>query len=101
MWDRPGPGTILCPLEPMSPALAGGFLTIAPPGKPNTILFFSNPSFMYFPFLVVVLPCYFFFLLFLWLFLHVYSSILLHFPGMLLNFLPRSIEFWITLGREV
>ena len=28
MWDFPGPG-----LEPMSPALAGGFLTTAPPGK--------------------------------------------------------------------
>ena len=28
MWDLPGPG-----LEPTSPALAGGFLTIAPPGK--------------------------------------------------------------------
>ena len=29
MWNLPGPG-----LEPMSPALAGGFLTIVPPGKP-------------------------------------------------------------------
>ena len=29
MWDLPGPG-----LEPMCPALAGGFLTTAPPGKP-------------------------------------------------------------------
>ena len=28
MWDRPRPG-----IEPMSPALAGGFLTIGPPGK--------------------------------------------------------------------
>ena len=28
MWDLPGPE-----LEPMSPALAGGFLTTAPPGK--------------------------------------------------------------------
>ena len=28
MWDLPGPG-----LEPVSPALAGGFLTSAPPGK--------------------------------------------------------------------
>ena len=26
MWDLPGPG-----LEPVSPALAGGFLTTAPP----------------------------------------------------------------------
>ncbi|KAJ8790918.1 hypothetical protein J1605_021012 [Eschrichtius robustus] len=30
MWDLPGLG-----LEPVSPALAGGFLTTAPPGKPN------------------------------------------------------------------
>ena len=28
MWDLPGPG-----IEPASPALAGGFLTTAPPGK--------------------------------------------------------------------
>ena len=33
MWDLPGPG-----LEPMSPALAGGFLTTAPPGKPQEFL---------------------------------------------------------------
>ena len=31
MWDLPGPG-----LEPMSPALASGFLTTAPPGKSCT-----------------------------------------------------------------
>ena len=31
MWDLPGPG-----LEPMSPPLAGGFLTTAPPGKSHT-----------------------------------------------------------------
>ena len=30
MWDLPRPG-----LEPASPALAGGFLTTAPPGKPS------------------------------------------------------------------
>ena len=30
MWDPPRPG-----LEPVSPALAGGFLTTAPPGKPH------------------------------------------------------------------
>ena len=34
MWDLPGPG-----LEPMSPALAGGFLTTAPPGKSRMICF--------------------------------------------------------------
>ena len=30
MWDLPGPG-----LKPVSPALAGRFLTTAPPGKPK------------------------------------------------------------------
>ena len=30
MWDLPGPG-----LESVSPALAGGFLTTVPPGKPK------------------------------------------------------------------
>ena len=30
MWDLPGPG-----LEPVSPALAGRFLTTVPPGKPK------------------------------------------------------------------
>ena len=34
MWDLPGPG-----LEPMSPALAGGFLTTEPPGKPLISIF--------------------------------------------------------------
>ena len=34
MWNLPGPG-----LEPVSPALAGGFLTTVPPGKPDPHLF--------------------------------------------------------------
>ena len=33
MWDLPGPG-----LEPVSPALAGGFLTTVPPGRPWLII---------------------------------------------------------------
>ena len=35
MWDLLGPG-----LEPVSPALAGGFLTTAPPGKPCALIFY-------------------------------------------------------------
>ena len=34
LWDLPGPGH-----EPVSPALAGGFLTTAPPGKPYYYFF--------------------------------------------------------------
>ena len=36
MWDLPGPG-----LEPMCPALAGGFLTTVPPGKPYKFISFE------------------------------------------------------------
>ena len=31
MWDLPGPG-----IESVSPALAGGFSTTEPPGKPSS-----------------------------------------------------------------
>ena len=34
MWDLPRPG-----LEPVSPVLAGGFSTTAPPGKPKKAFF--------------------------------------------------------------
>ena len=37
MWDLPGPW-----LEPVSPALPGGFLTIAPPGKSHEELYFNK-----------------------------------------------------------
>ena len=37
MWDLPRPR-----LEPVSPALAGGFLTTAPPGKPQWLLFLHS-----------------------------------------------------------
>ena len=36
-WDLPGPG-----LEPVSPALAGGFLTTVPPRKPRLRVFNSE-----------------------------------------------------------
>ena len=41
MWDIPGPG-----IESMSPALAGRFLTTAPPGK-SLILLFTIYLFIY------------------------------------------------------
>ena len=37
MWDLPRPG-----LEPVSPALAGGFSTTAPPGKPHHSFFICS-----------------------------------------------------------
>ena len=38
----PTPGDLLNPgIEPVSPALAGGFITIEPPGKPTFTLLFS------------------------------------------------------------
>ena len=37
MWDLPGPG-----IEPMSPALAGGFLITRPPGKEKAMAHHSS-----------------------------------------------------------
>ena len=39
MWDFPGPG-----LEPVSPALAGGLLTTAPPGEPKNLILINKIS---------------------------------------------------------
>ena len=36
IWDLPRPG-----MESMSPALAGGFLTTEPPGRPQNINYFN------------------------------------------------------------
>ena len=41
MWDLPRPG-----LEPVSPALAGTFLTTAPPGKSSSVLYVYLVSFL-------------------------------------------------------
>ena len=38
MWDLPEAG-----IEAVSPALAGGFLTAGPPGKPFLAVFLFNP----------------------------------------------------------
>ena len=78
MWDLPRPA-----LEPVSPALAGGFLTTAPPGKPLLPLFklqlpnqrnlpriarFSSPiTFNYIIIQVFFTVFFFFFLFFLFL----------------------------------
>ena len=59
-WDLPGPG-----LEPVSPALAGGFLTTAPPGKSQCMLFLSSLSFLHLFLLIklsrfgVIFSCFF------------------------------------------
>ena len=41
LWDLPRPG-----LEPVSPALAGGFLTTAPPGKPRLLYYYIRTFFV-------------------------------------------------------
>ena len=51
MWDLPRPG-----LEPVSPALAGRFLTTAPPGKPNIFLTDVQMYVCIFKFLFLFLP---------------------------------------------
>ena len=44
MWDLPGPG-----LQPVSPALAGGFLTTGPPGKSPYLIILNR--FLWFEYL--------------------------------------------------
>ena len=44
MWDLPGPG-----IKPVSPALAGGFLTTAPPGKPFGLFLVRRGPYFTFP----------------------------------------------------
>ena len=58
MWDLPRPG-----LEPMSPALAGGFSTTAPPGKPSFVYFLKNSSWFHLSFLLVFFCLYFIYFL--------------------------------------
>ena len=41
VWDLPGPG-----LKPVSPALAGGFLTTVPPGKPQVSVILNRKLFL-------------------------------------------------------
>ena len=55
MWDLPGPG-----MEPMSPALADGYLTTVPPGKSLLIYFLSLEK-------VIILPSFKKKFLFIWL----------------------------------
>jgi len=43
MWDLPEPG-----IEPMSPALAGGFLSPGPPGKSQVRAYYDHLSFFTF-----------------------------------------------------
>ena len=52
MWDLPGPG-----LEPMSPALAGRFLTTVPPGKSAHFLIGSFGFFFFFFLILSYISC--------------------------------------------
>ena len=63
MWDLPKPG-----LEPVSPALAGGFSTTAPPGKPLVFFIIDNEHAKFFSFFVTNVTWNFSFLL--WFYRH-------------------------------
>ena len=61
MWDLPGPG-----IEPVSPALVGGFLTTAPAGKPGKCVLTLETAKLFlkmfvpkfaFPLTMVLHPC--------------------------------------------
>ena len=86
MWDLPGPG-----LEPMSPALAGGFLTTAPPGRSCSLWFFVS---------LFLLSC-----LLLDLFEHYYYSILIYrvfncFLFYSLLVVPLEITVFVLLSQS-
>ena len=48
MWDLPGPG-----IEPVSPTLAGRFLTTVPPGKPGLYFYFFFFIFLFFNYTIL------------------------------------------------
>ena len=76
MWDQPGPG-----IELMCPALAGGFFTIKPPGKPHYTSVFLK---VYSPIIYSIYSISKFFLFLNFQFL-VYLSLLFLFPFILRN----------------
>ena len=49
MWNLPGPG-----IEPVSPPLAGGFLTTVPPGKSKTHIYYRSLGTAYFSIMIRV-----------------------------------------------
>ena len=49
MWNLPGPG-----IEPVSPPLAGGFLTTVPPGKSKTHMYYRSLGTAYFSIMIRV-----------------------------------------------
>ena len=86
MWGLPGPG-----LEPVSPALAGGFLTTVPPGKPRlaSLSVWPVDSWVEFSFFSFVQDCL------------VFRYLCLFFPSLLLlgfNAVPSSDQ--LTIGIE-
>ena len=85
MWSLPGPG-----IKPVSSALAGGFLSIVPPGKSYNFLFF----FFFFDLFFLIIQ---------------YVSIILHFtrsepPDYFALFFSGSFhnaEFVLWVGRLI
>ena len=49
MWNLPGPG-----IKPVSPPLAGGFLTTVLPGKSKTHIYYRSPGTAYFSIMIRV-----------------------------------------------
>ena len=84
-------------LEPVSPALAGGFLTTAPPGKPTVMRFvFKLLYFAVLNYLNLLLILYFFVDIFYFCISlnHVHDSLLQHFYDFYVVLRVFSI-FWV------
>ena len=97
MWDLPGPG-----IKPMSPALAGRFLTTVPPGKSLNFSFWNFfslflPSNSYWSFIlclnVVYSVTHHSYVLVVWLTTFYYIYLLIHFPLLLTS----SMSIWHCL----
>ena len=78
MWDHPRPG-----IEPVSPALAGGFLSTAPPRKSPSYLFYFILFYFLLFFKINLFICFYFWLC--WVFLAVHRLSLVWLAGATLD----------------
>ena len=76
MWNLPGPG-----IEPVSPALAGDFLTTGPPGKSKMLYMSSFIKLIYLTHVTTLPPS-----LYLFIFFH-------------LHFIAEESEAWKSYGN--
>ena len=67
MWDLPRPG-----LEPVTPALAGGFSTTAPPGKPQHYYFKMCNIMIWYIYIYIYIHIYIYMYMCIYIYIHIY-----------------------------